>query len=206
MLKYHLIWIPRRRRKVLVRSRRAQALKRCSARKPKSFPSRLSILPSGPTTCMFVNAPPSLAVSQLVYRFKRGTRRGCFDKFAHLRKMPSMWTTAYFATTAGRVSEATIHNYIEAQRRGLRMKLRKVYRFRMRPTKTEEVGQHRMAGARRFVYNWALSRRKGYTPKGKGISARELSSELRARSRVSLRPSGSKRPTRRCSSGSTERG
>ena len=61
------------------------------------------------------------------------------------------------------------------------MKLRKVYRFRMRPTKTQEVGLYRMAGARRFVYNWALSRRKGYYAEhGKGISARELSSELTA--------------------------
>ena len=61
------------------------------------------------------------------------------------------------------------------------MKLRKAYRFRMRPTKTQEVALYRMAGARRFVYNWALSRRKDhYAEHGKGISARELSSELSA--------------------------
>lgn len=42
-------------------------------------------------------------------------RRALRRDFAHLRKMPSMWTTAYFATTAGRVSEATIQEYIEAQ-------------------------------------------------------------------------------------------
>src|SRR5215212_8472834 len=61
------------------------------------------------------------------------------------------------------------------------MKLRKAYRFRMRPTKTQEVGLYGMAGARRFVYNWALSRRKDhYAEHGKGISARELSSELTA--------------------------
>src|SRR5215204_3770197 len=61
------------------------------------------------------------------------------------------------------------------------MKLRNAYCFRMRTTKTQEVGLYRMAGARRFVYNWALSRRKGYYAEhGKGISARELSSELTA--------------------------
>src|SRR5919112_3587802 len=61
------------------------------------------------------------------------------------------------------------------------MKLRKAYRFRMRPTKAQEAGLYRMAGARRFVYNWALSRRKEhYAEHGKGISARELSSELTA--------------------------
>ncbi len=36
------------------------------------------------------------------------------------------------------------------------MKLRKVYRFRMRPTKAQEVDLYRMAGARRFIYNWSL--------------------------------------------------
>src|SRR5215210_2496757 len=61
------------------------------------------------------------------------------------------------------------------------MKLRKAYRFRMRPTKTQEVGLYRMAGARRFIYNWALSRRKDYYAEhGKGISAKQLSSELTA--------------------------
>jgi putative transposase len=59
------------------------------------------------------------------------------------------------------------------------MLLRKVYRFRMRPTKAQEAALYRMAGARRFIYNWALSRRKSYYAEhGKGISARELSSEL----------------------------
>jgi putative transposase len=61
------------------------------------------------------------------------------------------------------------------------MLLRKVYRFRMRPTKAQEAALYRMAGARRFVYNWALDRRKSYYAEhGKGISARELSSELTA--------------------------
>jgi putative transposase len=59
------------------------------------------------------------------------------------------------------------------------MKLRRVYRFRMRPTKAQEAGLYRMAGARRFIYNWALDRRKGhYVEHGRGISAKQLSKEL----------------------------
>lgn len=61
------------------------------------------------------------------------------------------------------------------------MKLRKVYRFRMRPTKTQEAGLYRMAGARRFIYNWSLDRRKSYYAEhGEGITAKQLSSELTA--------------------------
>lgn len=61
------------------------------------------------------------------------------------------------------------------------MKLRKVYRFRMRPTKAQETGLYRMAGARRFIYNWSLDRRKNYYAEhGKGMAAKQLSSELTA--------------------------
>jgi putative transposase len=51
----------------------------------------------------------------------------------------------------------------------------------MRPTKTQEAGLYRMAGARRFIYNWSLARRKSYYAEhGKGITAKQLSSELTA--------------------------
>jgi putative transposase len=115
MLKYHLIWIPRRRRKVLVGNvaDRLEELLREKAGELSVGVEHLAIQPDH--LHMFVNAPPSLAVSQLVYRFKGYTSRMLRKEFPHLLKMPSMWTTAYFATTAGRVSEATIQKYIEAQ-------------------------------------------------------------------------------------------
>jgi putative transposase len=115
MLKYHLIWIPRRRRKVLVGAvaNRLEALLREKAKELSVEVEYLAIKPDH--LHLFVNAPPSLAVSQLVYRFKGYTARALRQEFVHLRKMPSMWTTAYFASTAGRVLEATIQKYIEAQ-------------------------------------------------------------------------------------------
>src|SRR6516165_9959294 len=56
---------------------------------------------------------------------------------------------------------------------------RKVYRFRVDPTPDEEAALARFAGARRFVFNWALQRRKeSYEQTGKAISWSELSIEL----------------------------
>ena len=56
---------------------------------------------------------------------------------------------------------------------------RKVYRFRVDPTAEEEAALARFAGARRFVFNWALERRKeSYEQSGKAISWSELSIEL----------------------------
>jgi putative transposase len=64
---------------------------------------------------LFVSAPPSLAVSQIVFRLKGYTARVLRKEFPHLLRLLSMWTTAYFASTAGNVSQETIRRYIEAQ-------------------------------------------------------------------------------------------
>jgi putative transposase len=61
------------------------------------------------------------------------------------------------------------------------VKLRKVFRFRMDPTPEQRESLARMAGARRFVWNWALNQRKQhYATTGKGLPSAELSRGLTA--------------------------
>jgi putative transposase len=56
---------------------------------------------------------------------------------------------------------------------------RRVYKFRIEPTAKQEAALSRYAGARRFVFNWALARRKEtYEQTSKSISWSELSAEL----------------------------
>src|SRR5690625_3787099 len=58
---------------------------------------------------------------------------------------------------------------------------RRAYRFRMEPTSAQRDALMFMAGARRFVYNWALERRRThYEQHNRGISKKQLSSELTA--------------------------
>ncbi|MGZ3300688.1 MAG: RNA-guided endonuclease TnpB family protein [Isosphaeraceae bacterium] len=58
---------------------------------------------------------------------------------------------------------------------------RKVYRFRMRPTRSQEQSLNRLAGARRWVWNWGLARwKETYAATGKSISLKQLSAELTA--------------------------
>lgn len=62
---------------------------------------------------------------------------------------------------------------------------RKVYRFRLRPTKAQAKHLYRMAGAKRFVFNWALAKRKDYYAEyGEGLSTKALSAELTALKKV----------------------
>ena len=57
----------------------------------------------------------------------------------------------------------------------------KVFRFRMRPTAQQAAGLLRMAGARRWVWNWALARRKAhYEQYHQTLPAKTLSAELTA--------------------------
>jgi putative transposase len=59
--------------------------------------------------------------------------------------------------------------------------LNKVYRFRMRPNVAQGQALMRLAGARRWVWNWALDRCKvHYAEHGKTLSAKSLSAELTA--------------------------
>src|SRR5262249_41320237 len=56
---------------------------------------------------------------------------------------------------------------------------RKTYRFRMEPTAAQASNLNRMAGARRFVWNWALARwKQHYAATGKSISLKQLPAEL----------------------------
>jgi len=59
------------------------------------------------------------------------------------------------------------------------MLLRKVYRFQMRPTKAQEDILYQMAGAKRFVYNWALAaRRDAFEATGTGLTYNQQAGEL----------------------------
>jgi putative transposase len=56
---------------------------------------------------------------------------------------------------------------------------RKAYRFRMRPTEAQGHALNRTAGARRFVWNWALRLWKDhYQATGESIGLKRLSAEL----------------------------
>src|SRR5258708_6947609 len=56
---------------------------------------------------------------------------------------------------------------------------RRVYRFRLEPNLTQEEGLRRYAGARRFVWNWALAQKQAhYQETGKTLPDKDLSARL----------------------------
>ena len=115
LIRYHVIWIPRRRRKVLVGdvAKRLIALLREKATEIDVQIIHLAVEPD--YLHLFLDCPPHLAIRQIVFRLKGYTSRILRKEFEPLRRMPSMWTTSYFASTAGAVSEQTIAQYINSQ-------------------------------------------------------------------------------------------
>lgn len=115
LLRLHFIWIPRRRRKVLVGpvAERLDTLLREKAADLELDVLRLAIQPDH--LHLFVGVDPQIAPAQIAYRLKRYTSRILRQEFPHLRKMPSMWATSYFVSSAGNLSAATIDTYIQSQ-------------------------------------------------------------------------------------------
>ncbi len=115
LIKYHLIWSARRRRQVLVDAvaDRLEALLVEKCQELEITIERLAI--QSDHLHLFIEAPPTLSPSQIAFRLKGFSSRLLRKEFAHLKRMPSMWTTRYFCSTAGSVSQEVIQKYIEAQ-------------------------------------------------------------------------------------------
>lgn len=59
--------------------------------------------------------------------------------------------------------------------------MRRVYRFRLEPNASQEEGLRRYAGARRFIWNWALhQKQQHYWATGKALPEKDLSARLTA--------------------------
>lgn len=116
LLNYHFVWIPRRRKAVL----RGEIANRCrqliweAAQEINCQVVSLAIEPDH--VHLFINCPPTIAPYQVIHRVKGRSARYLRQEFPDpLMKLPSMWTSSYFVSTAGNVSSEIIQRYIEAQ-------------------------------------------------------------------------------------------
>ncbi len=117
LLKYHFVWIPRRRRKVLT-GEVAQRLEQVLHQQAETLDCTIIALEVRPDQVhCFLNATPELAPKQFLHRLKGATSRMLRKEFPLLRRMPSLWTRSYFVSTAGNVSSETVQRYMSNQRK-----------------------------------------------------------------------------------------
>jgi putative transposase len=65
---------------------------------------------------LFVRVWPKHSAADVLKAVKGVTSYELRQKHRQLRKLPSMWTRSYLASTAGNVSQETIRRYLQAQK------------------------------------------------------------------------------------------
>lgn len=108
----HLVWIPKRRKKVLVgkvKTRLAAILNEV-ALENDWLVKALEIAPDH--VHVLIEHSSQVAIHQIVRALKGRSSRLLRQEFPHLLKLPSLWTRSYFYDTTGKVSTAKIKEYI----------------------------------------------------------------------------------------------
>ncbi|NJK43755.1 MAG: IS200/IS605 family transposase [Pleurocapsa sp. SU_196_0] len=115
LLKYHFVFCPKRRRKVLVNAVRDRLITLLNEKAIELGWQVIGLEVMPDHVHLFIGIAPSVAPDQVMFRLKGYTARVLRSEFSHLLKMPSLWTRSYFVSTAGNVSGATIERYIAQQ-------------------------------------------------------------------------------------------
>lgn len=116
-LKYHLVWCPKYRRKVLVPpydARLREIIAEVAAEAEMTIHA-VEVMPYH--VHLFVEADPTLAVAEIVNRFKGRSSRLMRQEFPALRsRLPTLWSRSYYAGSVGHVSAKVVEAYIAAQK------------------------------------------------------------------------------------------
>src|SRR4030065_2444014 len=119
-LQYHLVWIPKYRRRVL-RGKVVIRLRKLlyeACRMNKWWIRELSI--EEDHVHIIIQTKPSDSVADVVQRLKGGTSRGIRKKYPELEEVlwgDCFWAEWDFAETVGNVDEEVVRRYIREQRR-----------------------------------------------------------------------------------------
>jgi putative transposase len=114
---YHILFCPKRRRKVLVGPvrDRLEQITRDVAEEHGWEIVELAIQPDH--VHLFIQINPYTLPTDIPRLIKGRSSHDLREEFPLLRRMPSLWTRSTFYSTAGFVSQDTIQKYIERQSR-----------------------------------------------------------------------------------------
>jgi putative transposase len=115
--KYHVVWCPKYRRKVLtegIAERLKQIISEVCQEHRSDLLSR-EIMPDH--VHLLVECDPQFGIHRLVRLMKGRSSRLLRQEFSVLkRKLPTLWTNSYFCSTVGGAPLSVIKQYIENQK------------------------------------------------------------------------------------------
>jgi putative transposase len=115
--KYHAVWCPKYRRKVLVDAVDARLKQIISdvCREARSAIIEMEIMPDH--VHLLVECDPQFGINRLVRSIKGQSSRLLRQEFPSLKtRLPCLWTNSYFVATVGGAPLAVIKQYIENQK------------------------------------------------------------------------------------------
>ena len=115
--KYHVVWCPKYRRKVLIRDveRRLKELiiQICAERQIEII--EMEIMPDH--VHLLCEVDPQYGIHKAIREIKGTTSRILRQEFKHLTtKLPTLWTNSYFVSTVGGAPLEVIKQYVENQK------------------------------------------------------------------------------------------
>jgi putative transposase len=115
LIMYHMIFCPKRRRKVLVGPihDRLQQIIQEVAKEHKWSVIELAIQPDH--VHLFIRSNPYTLPTDIARLIKGRSAHVLREEFPALKRLPSLWTRSTFYSTAGNVSSEIIQKYIERQ-------------------------------------------------------------------------------------------
>ena len=116
-IRYHFVWVPKYRRKVLVGDIPERLTVLLHEKAPEMGGEIIDLAIQPDHVHLFGIFPPTVAPHQIMHRLKGYTAFILRNEFPHLKsRLPNMWTRSYYVGTAGNVSAQTIQRYIDAQK------------------------------------------------------------------------------------------
>ncbi len=116
LLNYHFVFIPKRRKKVLVGdiAFRLQEVITLVCNENRWKIVAIEIMPDH--VHLFLNCKPVDSPSLIIKRIKGRASHILRKEFPELLKLPTLWTPSYFVSTAGNISTEQVKRYIAEQR------------------------------------------------------------------------------------------
>ena len=115
--KYHVVWCPKYRRKVLVEqvAKRLEQIIREVCQEHQAEVLSLEVMPDH--VHLLVEVDPQFGIHRLVKLLKGRSSRYLRQEYPQLTtRLPSLWTNSYFVSTVGGAPLSVIKQYIENQK------------------------------------------------------------------------------------------
>lgn len=113
LINYHFVFIPKRRKKVLtgeIATRTRQIFAELAIEKKWDI---LALEVAADHIHLFISVKPTDTPHLVIKAFKGRSSYFLRKEFPVLLKLPSLWTSSYFVSTAGNISSEAVRKYIE---------------------------------------------------------------------------------------------